>query len=396
MLKRKLGLLVAAAVMVGMFTSCVNVIKNDKENEGSGDQTPTTQEPEIDYTNYTGSDYSIKVRNDSSKNVVCFKGTPSASTLISGARGGQTTGLKLNKALFSQSEDFVLWVFTEEDYLAKKNNFDELKKAPFALIYAYYNTDSASNANMVYTISASMGGESYIILNNPTNYNVELRQNGLYGESLAFAGANTVQTKINVAYGDYYIYPVFRKFQKKTGEIVTCFPKTKGTDRPVYLEYSLSESGDHSQEFNVMKWFDPDAFKDYSTPGSAFITIQNGNEMSGVSLYKGGNAEAAVTSTGGKKINTGKTLTFEVPMVATSGKTFASTASISGWQVGTSQQTTKIPAVTEEDKTNGTVTLEAGKMYYLDVTGADAYTVNLSWRMKDGVIVTDVVNYEDE
>ena len=120
--------------------------------------------------------------------------------MISGAKGGQTTGLKLKKELFSQSGDFVLWVFTEEEYLAKKNDYDELKKAPFALLYAYYNAESDSNANMVYTISANMGGDSYILLNNPTNYNVELRQNGLYGESLAFAGANTVQTKVYIFY----------------------------------------------------------------------------------------------------------------------------------------------------------------------------------------------------
>ena len=391
MLKRKLGLLVAAAVMVGMFTSCINFNKVDVNEE----EKPKGNESSIDYTNYT-TDYSIKVRNDSQKNVVCFKGTPSAETLISGAKGGQTTGLKLNKALFSQSGDFVLWAIEESEYLKNKDNYDEMKKAPFAMLYAYFNADSASNANMVYTISKSMGGESYIILNNPTNYNVEMRQNGLYGESLAFAGANTVQTKINIDYGDYYIYPVFRKFQKKTGEIVTCFPKTKGTDNPVFIQYSLSENGQKSQEFNVMKWFDPNAFKDYATPGSAYITIHNGNEMSGISLYKGGSSEAEVTSTGGKMVNTGKDLAFEIPMVATSGKTFASTASIGGWEVGTSVATTKIPGITEDDKTNGTVTLEAGKMYYLDVTGKDAYTVTPVWRTKNGVVLADDVNFEDE
>lgn len=382
MLKRKLGLLVAAAVMVGMFTSCLNVNVN-KEGENSNGNGSV----EIDYSDHK-TDFSIKVRNDSSTNVVCFKGTPSDATLISGAKGGQTTGLKLDKALFGQSGDFVLWAIAENDYKQYKGNYDEMKKAPFALLYAYYNADSESNANMVYTISKSMGGESYIILNNPTNYNVELRQNGLYGESLAFAGANTVQTKINIDFGDYYIYPVFRKFQKKTGEIVTCFPKIKGTDNPVYLEWSLSEGegGDKSQEFNVMKWFDPDCFKDYATPGSAYIAITNGNDMTGVSLYKGGNSEAAVTSTGGKKINTGKTLTFEVPMVATSGKTFAPNANITGWKVGSSVGEAAIPEMI----------LDAGKMYFLDVGGTDAYTITATWRVKDGAIVTADVNYEDE
>lgn len=384
MLKRKLGLLVAAAVMVGMFTSCLNVnVNKEKENTPQGNG--------IDYTNYTGSNFSIKVRNDSQKDVVCFKGTPSASTLISGARGGQTTGLKLNKELFSQSGDFVLWVFTEEDYLAKKNNFDELKKAPFALIYAYYNADSDSNANMVYTISAKMGGDSYILLNNPTKYNVELRQNGLYGESLAFAGANTVQTKVYIAYDDYYIYPVFRKFQKKTGEIVTCFPKEKNIDKPVFFQFSLAENGDNSAEFNANDWFDPAAFKDTSTPAAAYITITNGNKKTGISLYKGGASEAAVTSTGGKNINTGKALVFEVPMALTGNNTFGSTAIVSGWKVGSAVDRGDVP----------TLTVEAGKMYYLDVSGENAYEFPCVWRTvkneaNEDVITTDPVNFDEE
>lgn len=384
MLKRKLGLLVAAAVIVGMFTSCVVNVNDENKNGGNTGSG-------IDYTNYTGSDFSIKVRNDSTKDVVCFKGTPSASTLISGARGGQTTGLKKNNELFSQSGDFVLWVFTEEDYKAKKDNYDELKKAPFALIYAYYNADSDSNANMVYTISAKMGGDSYILLNNPTNYNVELRQNGLYGESLAFAGANTVQTKVYIAYDDYYIYPVFRKFQKKTGEIVTCFPKEKNIDKPVFFQFSLAENGQKSAEFNATDWFDPNAFKDTSTPAAAYITITNGNEKTGISLYKGGASEAEITSTGGKNINTGKSLVFEVPMVATGNNTFGSSAIVSGWKVGSAVERGDVP----------TLTVEAGKMYYLDVKGANAYEFIATWRTvkneaNEDVITTDPVNFDEE
>jgi hypothetical protein len=389
MLKRKLGLLVAAAVMVGMFTSCLNVnVNKEKENTPQGNG--------IDYTNYTGSDYSIKVRNESSKNVVCFKGAPVAgcTNLISGAVAQSgITGLKMNNTLFKTTEDFVLWVFTEDDYKAKKNDIDELKKTPFALIYAIYNADSDSNANMVYTISSKMGGESYIILNNPTNYNVELRQNGLYGESLAFAGANTVQTRVNVAFDDYYIYPVFRKFHKKSGEIVTCFPKEKNIDKPVYFEFSLSEGegGQKSQEFNVGEWFDPNAFKDTTTPAAAYITITNGNKKTGISLYKGASSEAEVTSTGGKKINTGKTLVFEIPMTSTGNRTYSSTAKISGWKVGASVERGDVPEIT----------VDAGKMYYLDVGGENAYEFPAVWRTtkneaNEDVVVADPVSYDEE
>ncbi|MCR5765229.1 MAG: hypothetical protein K6G09_04540 [Treponema sp.] len=379
MLKRKLGLAVAAILCVGLMTSCINI----NDNRSGGDT-----ENGIDYTNYKGGEYSIKVNNESSKNVVCFKGVPAKGTLISGARGGSvTTGLKLDKKLFSTSEDFVLYVFTEEDYLKYKNDYDTLKTMPFALIYAYYNADSASNDNLVYTISANAGGEAYIIINNPTNYNVEMRQNGLYGDSLAFAGNNTLQTKINVAYGDYYIYPVFRKFHKKTGEIVSCFPKTTDGD-PVVRFFGLHEEGKKSAEFNVRDWFDPNCFKDYSTPAAAYVTITNANE-SGVCLYKGADSEAEVTSTGGKIINTGDNyLVFEIPMGAIGTKTFSSTALVSGWRVGA-----PVAYFNEGYGLVEELTVEAGKMYYLDVKGT-TYKPVVEWRRVNGEIKTDTVEVD--
>lgn len=387
MLKRKLGLLAAAAVMVGMFTSCVNVIKNDKGNEGSGDQTPTTQAPEIDYSNYTGSDMAIKVKNDSNQNVVCFKGVPSKETLLGGVRGHTTSGLKYNSSLFNDTADYILYAVTEDDY-NKANGDDvalkELKNHPFAMLYAYYNKDSESNANMVYTISSHMGGEFYILLNNTTAYNVELRQNGLYGESLAFAGANTVQTKVNIGPGDYYIYPVFRRFSNRTKEIITGFPKEKdsnGNDVAVMTAFSLSEGegGDCAQEFDVNQWFSNTLFQDSITPSSAYLNIKNANTGTGISLYKGSLAE--ITSTGGKMINKGKDLTFEIPMTDLGNKKYSSFKSIAGWQIGIPGTKVDIPS---KD-------LYAGKMYYLEVSGSSASSISVNW--KD---IVDDVGFFDE
>ena len=306
--------------------------------------------------------------------------------MISGARGCQTTGLKRDKNLFSATGDFVLWVVTEEFYLASKGDYSLLRNNPFALIYAYYNYDSDANANLVYTIPAYMGGEAYLIINNPTNYNVELRNNGLFGEPLVFAGSNILQAKIHVSYGDYYTYPVFRKFKKKLGEIVTYFPKVKGTDKSIYFQYSLSENGVKSQEFNVQEFFDPVDFKYCTTPGAAYISIYNGNSKTGVALYKGANSEATITSTGGKYINTGRSLVFEVPMVSTNGTSFTTNANITGWKVGTPVSTMAIPELT----------MEAGKIYYLDVGGNDAYNVTASWHTQNDEIICETIDYDDD
>ncbi|MCQ2592141.1 MAG: hypothetical protein MJ188_05095 [Treponema sp.] len=384
MLKRKLTLVAAVLAASMMFSSCI-INAGGESGSGSGSGSSSG----IDYTNYTkAGEYSVKVRNESMKDVVIFANTPSEATLLSGARAGVTTGLKLNKDFFEKSQDFVLFAVTEEDYLANKNSLKKLEKSPFAMVYAYYNADSDSNSNNIYSISASMGGTYYILLNNGTEKNVELRNKGLYGESIAFAGAGTVQTKVYLQDDDYYIYPVFRKFQKKTGEIVSVFPKetVKGEEKPLFFQFSLAENGDHSQEFNVEEWYDKDAFKDYSTPSAAYIMIHNGNKRSGITLKKGANAEASVTSTGGKNINTGKDLVFEVPMGSTSSTTFSSTANIEGWYIATAVGKEEIPSMT----------LQAGYMYYLDVTGDTAYDMPSKWRTLNGEIVKDEVNFDEE
>lgn len=383
MLKRKLGLLVAAAVMVGMFTSCLNVNVN-KENKD------TPKGNGIDYTDYTTEGYSVMVKNDSSSNVVCFQNTPSEGNLISGVKAGAKVGLKKN-SLFNNSHDFVLFVVKESDYLANKDNLAALKSNPFAMLYAYYNADSSADANMVYTISQYMGGQYYILINNSSKYNVELRENGLYGDSLAYAGAYTTQTKINMVEGNYEIFPVFRKFSKKTGEIITSFPNYKdedGNDWPVFFTFSLDQ-GTTSQEFNTQKWFNGDLFNASETPSSAYVSIHNGNSGTGVSLYQGANAEASVTSTGGKTINGGKTLVFEVPMQSLGKGKYSTSAQCSGWRIGTSMKDVDIP----------NQTLEAGKIYYLEVTGTTYVNAKVEW-VKDTAdetkIKAEVVNYDEE
>jgi hypothetical protein len=296
----------------------------------------------------------------------------------------------LNSSLFSTSKDFIPFVVTEEDYLANKADLTKLDNTPFAQIYAYYNAESAeANANMVYTISSFMGGEYYILINNSSKYNVELRQNGLYGESLAFAGAQTTQTKIAMTTGNYEIFPVFRKFNKKAGEIMTCFPKytINGEDYPVYFTFSL-DNETTSQEFNTQAWFANVNFGGAETPSAAYVTINNGNAGTGVSLYKGANAEAAVTSTGGKTINGGKKLTFEVPMTSTGKYTYASTEKISGWRVGTSMKYVDIDPIT----------VEAGKMYYLDVAGSTYADISAAWRVNEATNekIVDTVSFDEE
>ncbi|MBR6913556.1 MAG: hypothetical protein IKN34_07105, partial [Treponema sp.] len=227
-------------------------------------------------------------------------------------------------------------------------DFTALANSPFARFYAYYNTN-ADNEN-VYEISSKMGGSGQLKLQNNTKYNVELRINSTSGETLGYTGAQTLNTTFHVEPGDYSIFPVFRKYNSKTNEIMTVYPKD--AEGNAYIEFfNLKEE----YELNALNWSQNITF----TAASAYIYVNNQSTV-GIQFYKGTNP--VTTSTGGKIINSTDHLVFEVPMPMF-GQTVASSTDISAYAIGT-------PASTPVSITGGeSKTIEAGKMYVLNVTG---------------------------
>jgi hypothetical protein len=133
----KLALLILAGALI--FSSCdlLNGMNGDENGNGNGNG--GDGDNGIDYTNYL-SNYSIKVKNDANQKLVAFKGAPSRSSLISGIPiGGGEHGLKKDTVLFAATGDFVLFLVTEADYLANKDNLSSLANKPFTRIYAFYN-----------------------------------------------------------------------------------------------------------------------------------------------------------------------------------------------------------------------------------------------------------------
>lgn len=333
---KKISLAFAALAVVTLFASCTW----GKQVDWSG----------IDYTNYV--DYSIKVRNESSKNVVCFKGSPSAATLISGATAGGITGLK--NIFGSQSQDFVLFCVTAEDFI-KYPDYKELENHPLCRIYAYYNAEAENRANNIYTISNKLGGDSYFELQNSTQYNCELRRDGLYGEPFMFAGAYTNNTKVYAEPGKYTFYPVFRKFDKTAGTILTSYPKDSN-QKPAFEQIFL-QTGDENARLNVSKYLNGAEIK--ISASAAYISIHNGNDVA-IQLFKGASATATPTDLDALGINSGKDGTYTVKMDSLGDGQYQTQKSISGWKVGNDNYDTPI-----ED-----IVLEAGYRYQLNVTGA--------------------------
>lgn len=356
MLKRKLGLLVAASVIVGMFTSCINFNKVDVND--SGNETPAGNEENL-FVNY--SDYSIMVKNDYKDPVVCFAGAPSAETLISGAAGGgATTGLKKTSKFGKDSFDFVLYVVTKENYEKYKNNWETMGQNVLCFLYAYYNSDAEQNANLIYTISSRLGGQYYFNLNNTSKYNCELRLDGLFGKPFCYAGPTSLKTKIYAAPGDYDFYPVFKKFDKSTGAILTSYPKT-ANGNPKRLAVGLGGDSDAVQ-------IDCKQFltSDITMAASATYLKINNQSKTGVKLFQGENAIASITDTGIGTINSGKNATFTIKMDKISNTEgsdiqYEVQTSVSSWKIGVEGDAISIPSKI----------FEAGYRYVLLVTGED-------------------------
>lgn len=302
-------------IVKGVAEGTVDIIAKNGNVSDSKTITVTTASSsnattDVDYTNYSNSTYLVKVRNNTSKKLVAFKGSPSKTTLIGGVPASTTNhALPKSSELFSTSQDFVLFFVTEDDYNANKENLTSLENKPFARLYSYYNTNAANN--IVYEISSVMGGDMSIVLQNNTSYNVELRKDGIYGETIGYTGASTINTTFKVDSGDYYVFPVFRKFDTTLNEIVTVYPKytsgnAAGKDCVEY--FSLNDS-QNSVQLDASNWSSGVAF----TSGYAYIRINN-QSKTGINLYDGANSTPLVTSTGCSAINSSKSYVFTLKM----------------------------------------------------------------------------------
>ena len=351
-------LLLAAALMVGL-AGCPT---DDNGGGGNGDNNEGGNS--IDYTNYA-TNFSIKVKNDANRKLIAFKGAPSTSSFISGIPiGGGEHGLKKDSTLFSTTGDFVLFLVTEEDYLANKNNLSSLANKPFTRIYAYFNT-SADN-KLVYTISSILGGNKRIVLQNSSSYNIELRRDGIQGELIGYAGQGTYNTTFNVESGTYMIFPVFRKFNQSRGEIITVYPKYQGgnLDGKAKFEYfSLDNSLDEAT-MNANDYIGNDIVL---KTGSAYLIIQN-NHSTGMTLYDG--LSTVTTSTGGQAINPNRSLTFQIDMQKKPGSNdeYLDSATRAQFKIGTPAYSESVPSFD----------FESDKIYQITVTGSNPGDIQLS------------------
>jgi len=369
-MKRKVfaRIVILALVFGLLLVGCDNGTNEENNNNNNND---------IDYTNYASPNFSIRVKNDTNKKLVAFKGTPASNTLISGIpAGGSEHGLKKDASLFSSTSDFVLFIVTEADYLANKDNLSALENKPFTRLYAFFNANSI-NAN-VYRISSILGGNKKIILQNATDYNVELRQDSQeYGQTIGYTTRQTYNTTFFVDPADYMVFPVFRKYNSTLGEIMTAYPifqeegDLKG--KAWFTEFSLFST----DEVTINSLDFASGIKVQA--GAAFLIVQN-NSGVGIGLWDGFTRQT--TESGGQVINPNDSMIFPIYMNRVQ-QTFTPYAQKGQFKIGTSATQNNIPLPTDsyipEEGGNiiDNVYLE-GKIYTINVTGANANTLQFS------------------
>jgi hypothetical protein len=356
---KKMFFVLTAAVLLG---SCD--ISGDDPNVTDG----------VDYTDYN-SGYSIQVRNETNRDLVAFKGNLSADNLIGGIPAGASQhGLKKDAALFSDTTSFTLTLITKEDYAAHKSNLQALQQTPFTRLFAFYNA-AGTNEN-VFTISGHLGGSNTLIVQNMTNYNVEIRVGGVTGETLGFVQPLTSGgTAFFVDSRDFDIYPVFKRYNSLRDELLTIFPKGAG-DRPWYTSISLGESGQTTYTLNVSNILSGKSV----TTGAAWLVIDNQSTDTGVQLMRGDTP--VVTASGIATINRTYQRTFQIDMPRVGNDAYAPSTVIDGYKVGRGAEGKPIGT--------GTNTLEIDKMYVVTVTGsANDGTLSVSAPVEQGVVDLD-------
>lgn len=322
----------------------------------------------VDYQSYP-TDYALHVKNNSSKKLVAFKGTPSQKQLIGGIPASGDHYLKKDAKIFTTTTDFMLYVVTEEDYKEYYGTSPEtLDASPYTILYAYYNT--AATNEQTYQISSKMGGEYKIIINNGTSYNVELHNMGPTGEVIGYSGSQTYEKVFHVTDGEYMIFPVFRKYDKNTGEIISTYPTYQSgalAGEAKSYEFSL-DAQTKERQFSVKDWATGINF----TPSASYIKIIN-NADQGLQFFTGADSTPVITSTGGKRINTSSQLVFAINMDRLTSNKYESERVAAGYRVGTN----RISDIYLAGNATAMTTYKAGYLYTYTVTGsAEAgYTV---------------------
>jgi len=296
MLKFSLFLLVLGLIL--SLTGCPEPDDGDKKTGGNVDNS-------VDFTNHQNA--SIRVRNNTNVRLVAFKGQPALENRLGGIPANASNH-GLSRDGFTTSVDFALTLVTETEYnraIAAGGNQALANAEKFNVIYAFYNHNGTNNN--VFAINAQSGGVGRLIMENPTAWNIELRQNAFNGQTLGFIGPYTATQTLNLEPDDYIFYPVMRRFNPLLGEIIDAqpvFPDGVIAGTPYFRPLRISTS--------PITWNFREIVQNTTinmNSGAAFVRVINNSQVA-IQFFNG--ATAQQTSMASTFLNPGENMVFQV------------------------------------------------------------------------------------
>jgi len=300
----KIGMVLLVAAMM-VLAGC----EQPGENNNGGN---------VDFTNHQTA--SIRVRNNTNVRLVAFRGRPDTINMLGGIPANANNH-GLSRDGFTTSADFVLTLVTEAEFNRAMNAGGNQALASaeiFNVIYAFFN-HAGTNHN-VFTINSQSGGAGRLIMENPTAWNIELRNNAHDGITLGFIGPFTATQTLNLEPGDYIFYPVMRRFNPLLGEIIDVqpvFPDGIIANTPYFRPLFIGAA--------PITWNFREIAQNASislVSGAAFVRVVN-NSSAAIQFFNGLTAQQ--TSMGSTFLNPGQTMTFQVPFPRNPDGSFSTT-----------------------------------------------------------------------
>ncbi|MDR1588235.1 MAG: hypothetical protein LBS57_12330 [Treponema sp.] len=306
----------------------------------------------VDAVSYdTAGSYSIRIKNESNRDLIAFKASLSAANILGAVpKQAGDHGLKLNTTLFpsGQSQDFSVIFLTQEDYEQYKDNLSSREQYPFTRIFAAYNASGTNETPWI--VSGRLGGDNKLVINNQTQWNMELRENSPRGTTLGYAPYEANNTTLYMNQGSFYIFPVFKQYNAARDEIITIYPRAVD-GIPSGDEFSFE--GGNELTINASMYI----INTNMSSGTAYLVVHNGSQQ-GITVYNGNTVQK--TATGISTINAGDTRTFTILMDGSAQSGYESSKTISGWRVvNMGTRSVDIPAAS----------LEVDYRYTVEVSG---------------------------
>jgi len=309
-------------------------------------------------------DYSIRIRNNSSYNLVAFASDVRDVNLIGGVtKFSGMHGFKKDTKFFGQDPNYFRMVFiTEQDYKKYKGKLQEADNRVIASMFIFWNGAAGENSK-VYEVAANMGGDNKFMVNNPTNFDVEIRVNGPSGPTLGFVPKGMAMTTLYCTDLEIIAFPVFLYENKSRQIIESIFPMVDapgGGKMPARTSLNF-ESTTGIQTMNLSNLLG--ALSERKS-GASYINVRNntGGSIGNIAFVRSNVIQT--TATGTRYFPDSKE--FRIDMLS-SGDSYQDSRTLSGLAIETGGLFYDV--VDANNPANKTFVIEADKIYSIVVTG---------------------------